>query len=60
MLLIVQYLQLINVHHFVLIIHKHGEKADIDSAYGHSDRTVTVEPKTIPLRLWKAQAWTAC
>jgi hypothetical protein len=37
MLLIVQYLQLINVHQFVLIIRNSDEEADIDSAYGHGD-----------------------
>lgn len=39
MLLIVEYLQLlINVHQFVLNIHKHGKKkANTGSPYGHSD-----------------------
>lgn len=38
MLLIVKYLQLlINVHQFVLNIHKHGKKANAGSAYRHSD-----------------------
>lgn len=38
LLLIVKYLQLlINVHQFVLNIHKHGGKANTGSASGHSD-----------------------
>jgi hypothetical protein len=37
MILIVRYLQLINVHRFVLIIRNSDKKADIYSAYGHRD-----------------------